>query len=147
MCTGWAQLVGPSALGLLLLMNHSSQVPLRTQCCGRLASKTRLLILKNRGFDPAGSRVKFHVNVVSGSHIGGNVQRVSGMSGVSAGNHVSRFTTSNRNMTFPMSMFVKVKSGGGVFGPVPTLLTLMILASVRYTFSPGLYLLKSMITS
>src|SRR6185503_5896732 len=146
MCTGWAQLVGPSALGLLLLMNHSSQVPLSTQCCGRLASKTRLLILNNRGTDPAGSRVKFHVNVVSGSHIGGNVQRVSGIGGVSTGNQASRSTTSNRRMTFPMSMFVK-NPGGGVFGPVPTLLTLMILASVRYTLSPGLYFEKSMITS
>src|ERR1044072_2364401 len=147
MCTGGAQLVGPSALGVLLLINHSSQVFLRMQCCGRLASKTRLLILKNRGFDPAGSRVKCYVNVVSGSHIGGNVQRVSGIGGVSAGNEVSRFTTSNRMMTLPMSMLVKVKSAGGVFGPVPTLLTLMILASVRYTLSPGLYLLKSMMTS
>src|ERR1044072_8830509 len=147
MCTGWAQLVGPSALGVLLLINHSSQVPLSTQCCGRFASKTRLLILKNRGFDPAGSRVKFHVNVVSGVQIGGNVQSGSGMSGVSAGNHVSRLTTSNRRMTLPMSMLVKVKSAGGVFGAVPTLLTLMILASVRYTLSPGLYLLKSMMTS
>src|SRR5215216_2265076 len=147
MCTGWAQLVGPSALGVLLLMNHSSQVFLRTQCCGRLASKTRLLILKNRGVEPAGSRVKFHVNVVSGSHIAGNVQRVSGIGGVSAGNQVSRFTTSNRRMTLPMSMFVNVKSAGGVFSPVPTLLTLMIRASVRYTLSPGWYLEKSMITS
>src|SRR6185369_2336745 len=144
MCTGWAQLVGPSALGVLLLMNHSSQVPLRTQCCGRLASKTRLLILKNRGFDPAGSRVKFHWNVVFGSHIGGNVQRVDGIGGVSCGNQVSRFTTSNRIMTFPMSMFVK-NPGGGVF-PVPVLLTFMILASVRYSLSPGLKFAKSMIT-
>src|SRR5678815_3464000 len=116
MCTGCAQLVGPSALGVLLLMNHSSQVPLRMQCCGTLGSKTRLLILNNRGTDPAGSRVKFHVNVVSGVHIGGNVQRVSGIGGVSAGNQVSRFTTSNRSMTLPMSMFVNVKSAGGVFG-------------------------------
>src|SRR6185369_2011652 len=137
MCTGWAQLVGPSALGVLLLMNHSSQVPLRTQCCGRLASKTRLLILKNRGFDPAGSRVKFHVNVVSGSQIAGNVQRVSGTAGVSTGNQASRSTTSNRRMTFPMSMFVK-NPGDGVFSPAPTLLTLMILASVKNTLSPAL---------
>jgi hypothetical protein len=97
--------------------------------------------------DPAGSRTKFHVNVVSGVQIGGNVQRVSGIAGVSAGTRSLGFTTSNRMMTLPMSMFVKVKSAGGVFGLVPTLLTLMILASVRYSLSPGLYFEKSMITS
>src|SRR6185312_4863566 len=123
--------VGPSALGVLLLISHSSQVPLMTQCCGRSASKTRLLILKNRGFDPAGSRVKFHWNVVSGVQIGGNVQRGSGIAGVSCGNQVSLFTTSNRIMTFPMSMFVKNPGGGMFKGWVGgLLLTLMILASV-----------------
>src|SRR6185503_10423408 len=145
MCTGWAQLVGPSAFGVLLLMNHSSQVPLMTQCCGTSGLKTRLLILKNRGFDPAGSRVKFHVNVVLGSHIGGYSQRVSGIGGVSCGNQVSRFTTSNRSRTFPMRTFGG-NPGGGTF-PGLTFWVLPAPPSVRYSLSPGLYLAKSMITS
>src|ERR1041384_5621878 len=129
-------------------MNHSSQVPLRMQCCGTLGAKTRLLILNNRGTDPAGSRTKFHVNVVSGSHIGGNVQRVSGISGVSCGNHVSRFTTSNRMMTLPM-LRPGGNPGGFVF-PEPVSLTFWLLfapKSPRYRKVPGAYLPKSMITS
>src|SRR6185369_16870433 len=83
-------------------MNHSSEVPLIMQCCGTLASKTRLLILNNRGTDPTGSRLKFHSNVVSGTTGSGIVQSVCGMAGVSCGNQVSRFTTWNRIMTLPM---------------------------------------------
>src|SRR4030095_16307477 len=83
-------------------MNHSSEVPLIMQCCGTLASKTRLLILNKRGTDPAGSRLKFHSNVVSGTMGSGIVQRGVGMSGVSAGNQLSLFSTSNRMITLPM---------------------------------------------
>src|SRR6185295_15355678 len=135
MCTGWAQLVGPSALGVLLLMNHSSQVPLMTQCCGTSGSKTRLLILKNRGFEPTGSRVKFHVNVVFGSHIGGYSQRVSGIGGVSFGNQPSLFITSNRIRTFPM-----LRPGGNPGGFTFPGLTLWVLPappSMRYSFWPS----------
>src|SRR5262249_10341525 len=124
-------------------MNHSSLVPLRMQCCGTSGSKVRSLILNNRGTVPGGSRTKFHVNVVStGSGIGGYVHRGSGIAGVSCGNHVSRFTTSNRSMTLPMSKAVG-NPGGGVF-PEPVSLTLMILASVRYREVPAAYCPKSM---
>src|ERR1700752_1818500 len=142
MCTGCAQAVGPSALGVLLLISHSSQAPLITQCCGLSGSKTRLLILNSRGTDPAGSRVKFHVNVVSGVHIGGNWQRVSGIGGVSCGNHHSRFTTSKRITTFPM-----LSPGGNPGGFTFPGLTFWLVASFRYSLSPSLNCPKSMMTS
>src|SRR6185503_8421619 len=140
MCTGWAQLVPTWSL---LSMSHSSQVPLIMQCCGTFASKTRLLILNNRGFDPTGSRLKFHSNVVSGSQIGGNVQSGSGMAGVSCGNQVSRFTTSNRMMTLPM-LRPGGNPGGFVF-PEPVSLTFWLLPgpkSPRYRKEPGAYFPK-----
>src|SRR6185312_1554933 len=134
--------VGPSALGVLLLISHSSQVPLMTQCCGRSASKTRLLILKNRGFDPAGSRVKFHWNVVSGVQIGGYVQRVAGIAGVSTGNQFSRCTTSKRITTLPM-----LSPGGNPGGFTFPGLTFWLVASVRYSLEFTGKFPKSMIKS
>src|ERR1043165_7231737 len=88
---------------MLLLMSHSSVVPLRIQCAEWSGSNTQPVVSNGRlTLNRPPTRTNCHSQVLSVAGNVGYVQSVAGMAGVSCGNHDSVFTTLNCIRTLPM---------------------------------------------
>src|ERR1043165_8963025 len=88
---------------MLLLMSHSSVVPLRIQCAEWSGSNTQPVVsngLLTLNRPPTSTNCHSQVLSVAGNV--GYVQSVDGIGGVSAGNHGSLLTTLNCIITLPM---------------------------------------------